>query len=79
MKKIASVLILQLILTAFLSFPGFGEEFTGFFNFSYSEKEDKIILEVNNLDTEFLYVSSLASGVGSNDLGLDRGKQPELK
>lgn len=50
------------------------QEFTGFFNFTYSEEEDKITLEVDKLDYEFLYVSSLASGVGSNDLGLDRGR-----
>ncbi len=50
------------------------QNFTGFFNFTYNEKEDKVVLEVDKLDKEFLYVASLASGVGSNDLGLDRGK-----
>ncbi|WP_321371481.1 zinc-dependent metalloprotease [uncultured Draconibacterium sp.] len=49
-------------------------EFTGFFNFTYNEEDGKIELEIRQLDTEFLYVTSLASGVGSNDLGLDRGK-----
>lgn len=48
--------------------------FEGFFNFSFYEEEDKLVLEVSRLNSEFLYVSSLASGVGSNDLGLDRGK-----
>ena len=48
--------------------------FNGFFNFSYNEKEDKIILNVDRLDYEFLYVNSLATGVGSNDIGLDRGQ-----
>lgn len=46
----------------------------GFFNFYYSEKDDEIYLEVENLKTEFLYVHFLATGVGSNDIGLDRGK-----
>ena len=50
------------------------EEFTGFFNFSYEEKTDKIFLEVDKLNEDFLYVYSLASGVGSNDIGLDRGQ-----
>ncbi len=50
------------------------QQFTGFFNFTYDENEDKLLLEIDKLDKEFLYVSSLASGVGSNDLGLDRGK-----
>lgn len=50
------------------------EAFHGFFNFYYEEKQDKIYLEVDKLDHEFLYVNSLASGVGSNDIGLDRGQ-----
>ncbi len=50
------------------------KEFNGFFNFSYDESKDKIFLKVDKLDYEFLYVGSLASGVGSNDIGLDRGQ-----
>ncbi|MBC8754633.1 zinc-dependent metalloprotease [Kordia sp. YSTF-M3] len=50
------------------------ENYTGFFNFSYEEKTDKIFLEVDKLNTDFLYVYSLASGIGSNDIGLDRGQ-----
>ena len=50
------------------------EKFKGFFNFSYDESKDKIFLEVDKLDYEFLYIGSLASGVGSNDIGLDRGQ-----
>lgn len=49
-------------------------EHSGFFNFSYEKHTDKIFLEVDTLDEEFLYVYSLASGVGSNDIGLDRGQ-----
>jgi hypothetical protein len=50
------------------------KEYKGFFNFKYSEKDDKIFLEVKDLDEEFLYVHSLTTGIGSNDVGLDRGK-----
>ncbi len=50
------------------------KNFEGYFNFHYEEAQDKIFLEVKDLDKEFLYVSSLSSGVGSNDLGLDRGQ-----
>ncbi|AXG71949.1 Met-zincin [Kordia sp. SMS9] len=50
------------------------EQFTGYFNFAYEEKTDKIFLEVDKLNEDFLYVYSLASGVGSNDIGLDRGQ-----
>ncbi|MGB3607325.1 zinc-dependent metalloprotease [Psychroserpens sp.] len=50
------------------------KDFTGFFNFHYEEATDKIYLEVKELNREFLYVNSLASGIGSNDIGLDRGQ-----
>ncbi|TVZ27779.1 uncharacterized protein DUF5117 [Gillisia sp. Hel_I_86] len=50
------------------------QKYKGFFNFEYSGKEDKIFLEVKDLDTEFLYVHSLTTGIGSNDVGLDRGQ-----
>ncbi len=48
--------------------------FEGFFNFHYSETDGKIYLEVDKLNTEFLYSHFLATGLGSNDIGLDRGK-----
>ncbi|MFM2441430.1 MAG: hypothetical protein RL449_71 [Bacteroidota bacterium] len=47
---------------------------TGYFNFYYDESNDKIFLEVKKLNEEFMYVYSLAQGVGNNDLGLDRGQ-----
>ena len=46
----------------------------GFFSYSYDEASGKLFLSVDKLDTEFLYVNSLAAGVGSNDIGLDRGQ-----
>ena len=48
--------------------------YQGFFNFSYEEKFDKIFLEVDKLNYDFLYINSLATGIGSNDIGLDRGQ-----
>ena len=52
------------------------QPFNGFFNFHYSEKEGAIFLEVPQakIDQEFLYVHSLRTGLGSNDIGLDRGQ-----
>ena len=47
---------------------------TPFFNYQYDEFTGKVYLEVSALDTEFLYISALAGGIGSNDIGLDRGK-----
>jgi len=46
----------------------------GFFTFYYDEEIGRIFLEVDKLDMEFLYVNALAAGVGSNDIGLDRGQ-----
>jgi len=50
------------------------KKFDGYFDFQYDEKTDKFYLEVTDLEKEFLYVSSLSSGIGSNDIGLDRGQ-----
>ena len=49
-------------------------KFEGFFDFYYDTASDKIYLEVEKLDSDFLYISSLATGIGSNDIGLDRGQ-----
>ena len=48
--------------------------FLGYFNFYWDSKKGEIWLEIDRFNEEFLYVNSLAAGVGSNDLGLDRGK-----
>lgn len=49
-------------------------KYNGLYNFYYDEGNDKIFLEVDNLGQELLYVYSLSSGIGSNDIGLDRGQ-----
>ncbi len=46
----------------------------GYFNFYYDEEVGRIFLEVDKVNQEFLYVNSLAAGIGSNDIGLDRGQ-----
>lgn len=50
------------------------KKFPGFFEFYHDEKQDKIFLLIDRFQTEFLYVNSLSAGVGSNDIGLDRGQ-----
>ncbi|MBW2938026.1 zinc-dependent metalloprotease [Aureisphaera sp. CAU 1614] len=52
------------------------QHFEGYFNFHYVEDEGNIYLEIPaaTLNTEFLYVHSLRTGLGSNDIGLDRGQ-----
>ncbi|WP_053992473.1 zinc-dependent metalloprotease [Mangrovimonas sp. TPBH4] len=77
MKKQVAQLLLLLIATPLFSQVLEGKQlkpYKGFFNFYYEESDDKIYLEVDKLDSEFLYVNSLATGVGSNDIGLDRGQ-----
>ncbi len=46
----------------------------GFLTFYYDAKKGKIWLEIAQFDTELLYYPTLAQGVGSNDIGLDRGR-----
>ena len=50
------------------------EKFPGYFPFYWDAKAGKIWLEIDKWNTEFLYVESLPAGIGSNDIGLDRGQ-----
>jgi len=51
----------------------------GFFDFYWNQEQGKVFLEINDWGKEFLYVSFLAAGVGSNDIGLDRGQVGDTK
>jgi hypothetical protein len=46
----------------------------GYFSFFYDKNTGKVYLEINQFDQEFLFQSGLPQGVGSNDIGLDRGQ-----
>ncbi|MGB3181112.1 MAG: zinc-dependent metalloprotease [Cyclobacteriaceae bacterium] len=50
------------------------QPYEGYFPFYWDEKKGRILLVVDKWNEEFLYVNALAAGVGSNDLGLDRGQ-----
>lgn len=50
------------------------EKKEGFLNFYWNTKDGKIWLEIAKFDTELLYYPSLSQGIGSNDIGLDRGR-----
>lgn len=84
MKKLLLILFFISI-----SFDGFSQFFTektsnklqkgitkyeGYFTFYYDENKDKVFLQIDKLNDEFLYVRSLSEGIGSNDIGLDRGQ-----
>lgn len=49
------------------------KKYTGFLDFYWDENAGKIWLDINKLDSEMIYVTSLPAGLGSNDVGLDRG------
>jgi hypothetical protein len=49
-------------------------KYSGYYTFYYDEDSDKIYLQIDQLNTDFLYVRSLSEGIGSNDIGLDRGQ-----
>lgn len=78
MKKITILLFFLAI-----SHTGFSQFFKdqkkvkkheGYVTFYHDESTDKMYLEIKKLDVEFLYVNALSEGLGSNDIGLDRGK-----
>lgn len=50
------------------------KKYEGYFEYYYDEKQDKIHLIIDRFNTEFLYINSLSAGIGSNDIGLDRGQ-----
>ncbi|WP_441000865.1 zinc-dependent metalloprotease [Fodinibius sp. SL11] len=50
------------------------EKEKGYFTYFWDDASGKIWLEVDQFDSEFLYVNSLAAGIGSNDIGLDRNQ-----
>ena len=50
------------------------QKFPGYFPFYWDAKAGKLWLEIDKWNTEFLYIESLPAGIGSNDIGLDRGQ-----
>jgi hypothetical protein len=52
------------------------QKFPGYFNLYWDAKQGKLWLEIDakKWNTEFLYQSGLPAGIGSNDIGLDRGQ-----
>jgi len=46
----------------------------GFVDILYDSDQGKTYLKINALGQEFIYQTSLPSGLGSNDIGLDRGQ-----
>ena len=76
----AKFLALFILATALSSAASIAEKTTGltkldgFFPLYWDAKAGKMFLEIPALEKEFLYYSSLPAGLGSNDVGLDRGQ-----
>ena len=49
-------------------------KFPGYFNLFWDAKQGRLWLEIDKWGAEFLYQSGLPAGIGSNDIGLDRGQ-----
>jgi len=47
--------------------------YKGFVDFYWDDSTGKVWLQLNKFDTEILYQTALPAGLGSNDVGLDRG------
>ena len=76
-KLILALLFLSFSTQGFTQFFKDNKNITrydGYFTFYYDNSNDKIFLEIENLGEEFLYVNALSEGIGSNDIGLDRGQ-----
>src|SRR2546428_1835599 len=50
------------------------QKLDGYFPIYWDERTGSLFLEIPRLDTEFLLSTGLAAGLGSNDIGLDRGQ-----
>ena len=46
----------------------------GFFTFFIKESKNQVLLEIDEFEKDFLYINSLSTGIGNNDIGLDRGQ-----
>jgi len=54
------------------------QKLPGFFTYYWDAREGKLWLQIDKLNTPFLYYESLPNGVGSNDVGLDRGQPGKI-
>jgi hypothetical protein len=50
------------------------QKLAGYCNLYWDAKQGKLWLEIDKWNSEFLYQSGLSAGIGSNDIGLDRGQ-----
>src|SRR5580698_6477898 len=51
------------------------QKLDGYFPLYWEERTGSLFLEIPRLNAEFLFAGGLAAGLGSNDIGLDRGQE----
>src|SRR5258705_13299453 len=51
------------------------QKLDGYFPIYWDERGGNLWLEIPRFNSEFLYTTGLAAGLGSNDIGLDRGQE----
>ena len=49
------------------------QKIDGYVPLYWDERSGSLFMEISRFDTEFLFNTGLAAGLGSNDIGLDRG------
>src|ERR1700677_2626916 len=49
------------------------QKLDGYFPLYWDDRTGNLWLEITRFNTDFLYATGLAAGLGSNDIGLDRG------
>ena len=50
------------------------KKYPGYFNYYWDESTGNIYLEITQFKNEFLFVNYISQGLGSNDIGFDRGR-----
>src|SRR5262249_22152747 len=50
------------------------QKIDGYFPLYWDDRTGNLWLEIPRFDADFLYTTGLAAGLGSNDIGLDRGQ-----
>src|ERR1017187_2605251 len=51
------------------------QKLDGYFPLYWDERTGSLWLEIPRFDSDFLYTTGLAAGLGSNEIGLDRGQE----
>ncbi len=51
------------------------QKLDGYFPLYWDERTGNLFLEISRFNEDFLYATGLAAGLGSNDIGLDRGRE----